>query len=189
MQPDLFARLPDDARRTILLQDGDVLFRQDQPSTGLFQVREGCITLQRTSMAGHRLTLHRAVAGGLFAEASIFSQTYHCDAVCTGAGRVVKIAKPAILALMRSDPTFAEAFTRLLAVQVQQHRARIEILSIRSAKARCLAAVQAGYLDGTIPEFASTINLTHEACYRAFRALCQEGRMVQSGRGRYHLPG
>jgi CRP-like cAMP-binding protein len=187
MQHDPFVHLPSDASRTIKMQQGDVLFRQDQTTSGLYRVISGCVTLRRTSLGGDLLTLHRAVSGGYFAEASIFSDAYHCDAICTEAGRVLKVSKDKVIASLQSNATFGEGFTRVLAVQVQQYRAHIEILAIRSAKHRVMAAVQAGYLKATVPEFASRINLTHEACYRALRTLCEEGRIIQSGRGRYEL--
>ena len=133
------------------------------------------------------MTLHRALAGGLFAEASVFSETYHCDAVCTEAGSVLKIAKADIVSTMQSSPEFSVGFTRMLAVQVQHYRAHIELLSIQSAKDRILAAVQAGYLDATVIELATRINLTHETCYRALRALCEDGRLVRTSRGQYTL--
>jgi DNA-binding IclR family transcriptional regulator len=60
-------------------------------------------------------------------------------------------------------------------------------LAIPSAKARVLAAIQAGYLDATITELATRINLTHEACYRALRTLCDDGHLKQTGRGTYAL--
>ncbi len=63
--------------------------------------------------------MHRAVSGGLFAEASVFSATYYCDAICTEAGSVVKIAKADAVATMQSNPVFSKGFARLLAVQVQ----------------------------------------------------------------------
>ena len=187
MKVDPFSDLPPDASRVTKMQLGDVLFRQEQETSGLYRVISGCVTLRRTSLDGDTLTLHRAVRGGYFAEASIFSDRYHCDAVCTAAGSVLKISKDDVIAKMRSSPAFSEGVTRLLAVQVQHYRAHIEILAIRSANERVMAAVQAGYLKSTIPEFASRINLTHEACYRALRALCDAGRMVQVGRGRYAL--
>ncbi len=170
------------------MQKGDVLFRQDQTTSGLYRVVSGCVTLQRTGLGGDTLTLHRAVSGGLFAEASVFSETYHCDATCTAAGSVTKIAKADVVATMQSNPAFSEGFTRLLAVQVQQYRAHIELLAIPSAKDRILAAVQAGYFDATVIELATRINLSHEACYRALRGLCDEGLMVRVGRGKYALP-
>ncbi|WP_299140269.1 Crp/Fnr family transcriptional regulator [uncultured Tateyamaria sp.] len=187
MIADPFSHLPKTACRAIDMQKGDVLFRQDQTASGLYRVVSGYVTLQRTGLGGDTLTLHRAVSGGLFAEASIFSENYHCDAICTAAGSVTKIAKADVIATMQSNPAFSEGFTRLLAVQVQQYRAHIELLAIPSAKERILAAVQAGYLDATVTELATRINLSHEACYRALRALCDDGRVVQTGRGQYSL--
>jgi len=71
----------------------------------------------------------------------------------------------------------------LLAVQVQQYRAHIELFAIPSAKERLLAAVQAGHFDATVTELATRTNLSHEACYRALRGLYNDGRMVRVGRG------
>jgi CRP-like cAMP-binding protein len=182
-----FSHLPAMASRTIDMRKGDVLFRQGQATSGLFRVVSGCVTLQRIGLGGDTLTLHRAVTSGFFAEASVFSETYHCDAICTEDGSVLKIAKADVISTMRSDPTFIEGFTRLLAVQVQQYRAHIELLSIPSAKDRVLAAVEAGYLDATVTELATRINLTHEVCYRALKALCDDGRMIKIARGKYAL--
>jgi CRP-like cAMP-binding protein len=182
-----FSNLPTTACRIIDMQKGDVLFRQNQTTSGLYRVVSGCVTLQRTGQVGDTLTLHRAVSGGLFAEASVFSATYHCDAICTEAGSVTKIAKADVVATMQSNPAFSEGFTRLLAVQVQQYHAHIELLAIPSAKERILAAVQAGYFDATVTELATRINLSHEACYRALRGLCDDGRMIRVGRGKYTL--
>lgn len=187
MHVDPFSHLPATACRTIDMRKADVLFRQNQKTSGLYRVVSGCVTLQRTGLGGNTLTLHRAMSGGLFAEASIFSAAYHCDAICTEAGSVTKIAKADVVATMQSNPAFSEGFTRLLAVQVQQYRAHIELMAIPSAKERILAAVQAGYLDATVIELATRINLSHEACYRALRGLCDDGRMVQAGRGKYSL--
>jgi CRP-like cAMP-binding protein len=182
---DPFSSLPSTACRTIDMHKGDVLFRQNQTTSGLYRVLSGCVTLQRTGPSGDTLTLYRATSGGLFAEASVFSATYHCDATCTEAGSVIKIAKAAVLATMQSDPAFSQGFTRLLAVQVQQYRAHIELLAIPSAKERILAAVHGGYFDATVTELASRINLSQEACYRALRGLCDDGRLVRVGRGKY----
>ena len=187
MLPDPFSHLPATACRTIDMQKGDVLFRQNQTTSGLYRIVSGCVTLQRTGVGGDTLTLHRAISGGFFAEASVFSETYHCDAICTEAGSVMKIAKADVVARMQSNPAFSEGFTKLLAVQVQQYRAHIELLAIPLAKERLLAAVQAGYFDATVTELATRINLTHEACYRALRRLCDEGFMVRVGRGKYAL--
>lgn len=188
MDFDPFSLLPAKAFRAIAMQKGEVLFRQNQTTSGLYRVVAGSVTLQRTGGSGDMLTLHRSVAGGYFAEASIFSEVYHCDAICTAPGAVVKIAKTEIISMMNSNAAFCAGFTRLLAVQVQRYRAHIELLAIYSANDRVLAAVQAGYFDATVSELASRINLTPEACYRTFRALCDDGLMIKTGRGKYRLP-
>lgn len=187
MRSDPFSALPSNACRPIDMQLGDVLFRQNQPASGLFRVVAGCVTLQRTGSNGDTLTLHRAVSGSLFAEASVFSEIYHCDAICTEPGTVVKIAKDAVVSMIQSNPAFCLSIAKLLAVQVQQYRAHIELLAIPSAKDRIFAAVQAGYFDATVTELATRISLSHEACYRALRQLCDDGRMIRKGRGRYVL--
>lgn len=187
MKLDPFSSLANNAQRFINVDKGDILFRQGQSTTGLYRVVSGSVTLQRTGLNGDTLTLHRAVSGGYFAEASVFSATYHCDAICTLAGCVIKIAKDHVLSTMQSNPTFVEEFSKLLAQQVQGYRAHIELLAISSAKDRLLAAMQAGYFETTVIDLASRINLTHEVCYRALRSLCDEGRLRRTGRGKYVL--
>lgn len=187
MIDEIFESLPDTAIRVLPMSAGDVLFRQAEPTTGLFRVRLGCITLRRTTAAGDTLTLHRATAKELFAEASVFSDAYHCDAICTAEGEVQHICKFATLDQLAKNQAFALAFSALLARQVQSYRLLLEITAIRSAKERVLAAVSAGYLESAVTEFATRIHLTHEACYRALRALCDDGRLIKTGRGTYRL--
>ncbi|MFV2052364.1 Crp/Fnr family transcriptional regulator [Aliiroseovarius sp. YM-037] len=187
MNDDPFSDLPDTAVRLIQTSTGDVLFRQAEPVRGLYRVQRGCVTLRRTTVAGDTLTLHRATTGDLFAEASVFSDQYHCDAICAEGGEVQHISKAAVLDQLSKDKDFALAFTALLARQVQSYRFLLEITAIKSAEERVLAAVSAGYLDGAVTEFATRVHLTHEACYRALRALCNKGRLTQLGRGQYQL--
>ena len=180
--------LPPRALKTIKARQGDTLFRSGKKSSGLFRVLRGTVFLQRTTRSGDALILHRASAGDFFAEASIFSDTYHCDAICAVDSLVIRYGRRAILAIMHQDPAFASLFAQHLAEQVQRHRAHAEILAIRSAKQRIFAAVHAGYLQGRVTELAGRINLTHEACYRGLKALCDDGKLRRVGRGRYVLP-
>ena len=144
MIDDPFSNLPDTAIRLISISTGDVLFRQAEPTMGLYRVQRGCVTLRRTTVAGDTLTLHRATAGDLFAEASVFSDQYHCDAICSVGGDVQHISKAATLKQLSTDKDFALAFTALLARQVQSYRFLLEITAIKSAEERVLAAVAAG---------------------------------------------
>lgn len=185
MQNDPFHRLPADAVTVLPVGQGAVIFRQGDRATGLFRVIRGSVVLRRATATGAPVVLHRATTGQLFAEASVFSAEYHCDAVCTQDGDVARIDKAAVAQALRADPDFAESFARLLAVQVQQYRQILELMSIQSARDRVLSAVHSGLLSGSVVEFSARIGLTHEACYRALRRLVDEGRLVKTARGRY----
>lgn len=187
MTDDPLTDFPNSGMRWIPTSAGDVLFRQADPTTGFYRVEAGSVTLERTTKIGDRLTLHRAAAGDLFAEASVFSDQYHCDAICSEGGKVQVFSKAVTLDLMVRNIDFASAFTKLLAKQVQSYRFLLEITAIKSSEERVLAAVSAGYLDGPVTQFATRIHLTQETCYRALRTLCIQKRLVQVGRGQYHL--
>lgn len=187
MPDDFLSDLPDTLGKTISYETGDVLFRQDQRTRGFFSVQNGCVVLQRTTQTGDVLVIHRASAGDSFAEASIFSDVYHCDAICTSDCTFTLFERSMVSELMQNDPAFSMRFARHLAVQVQQYRAHIELLAIRSAPERLLTALQTEYNQGTVTELAKRINLTHETCYRALRQLCQTGQVRQVARGRYEL--
>lgn len=187
MIEDPLDNLPNSAIRSIPICEGELLFHQGAPSVGLYRVKRGCVTLRRTTISGDTLTLYRALPGDLFAEASIFSEQYHCDAICVVPGEVQLISKKEVLEQLSNNKDFALSFSALLARQVQDYRFLLEILAIKSAEERVLAAVSVGYLNGTVLDFATRIQLTHETCYRMLRSLCLKGRLVQKGRGRYQL--
>jgi CRP-like cAMP-binding protein len=181
----LLKSLPDTAVTVTKIGQNGLLFRQGETTRGFYKVSVGAVILQRRSEAGGTLILHRALAGDFIAEASIFSDVYHCDALCISDTQCIRYDRRAVLSLMRSDPNFTMRFANHLATQVQQYRAHAEILSVRSAKERVIAALYAGYHQGTVTELAGQINLTHEACYRALAALSKEKRVRRVGRGQY----
>jgi predicted transcriptional regulator len=50
-----------------------------------------------------------------------------------------------------------------------------------------LAGLVAGLLDSTVLEFAALLHLSHEAAYRALRALVDAGHVINPSRGKYRL--
>ncbi|MEL6100663.1 MAG: Crp/Fnr family transcriptional regulator [Pseudomonadota bacterium] len=180
-----FDRLPAAAQRIMTLAQDAALFRQDDTSTGIFWVRSGSVRLVRHTVSGIAVPLHTARTGGTIAEASLFSDSYHCDCVALEKTEAVWLSRAAILDRMAQDSDFGQALMARLAGQVQQHRRQIEILSIRSAQDRIEAALADGWLDGSITRFAEMIGLTREATYRALSVLVRSGRARKTGRGRY----
>jgi CRP/FNR family transcriptional regulator, dissimilatory nitrate respiration regulator len=187
--PAPFDLLPSSAIRNIELEQGEILFRQGDLTTGMFLLASGGVELRRVTEAGERLSIHHFSRGDTFAEASLFAERYHCEAVATASGQIVRFDKTALLDAFEQNPAFAFAIASRFAHQVQTYRRRLEILAIRGAERRVLNAVQEGLLETDIKSFAATIGLTHEATYRALAALVRQGRLVKPGRGSYRLPG
>ncbi|MFY0695686.1 Crp/Fnr family transcriptional regulator [Lentibacter algarum] len=185
MLPPPFDALDVNSLSRLRCAQGDHVFRQGDPTMGIFFVKSGNVCLTRVTESGNAVTIHNARAGDLFAEASIYSDHYHCDAVCSAPSEVVRISKQAILLRLREDTAFSEGITKRLAIQVQDYRQLLTLHAIKSANERVLLAVALGKLNGSVTQFASQIGLTKEACYRALKDLSDQGLLVKTGRGSY----
>lgn len=179
--------LPKAEITTKSLYKGEGLFHQFDPVKNVYVLHSGRIQLLRNLKNGFRVTLHSAGAGESFAEASLFSEQYHCDAVCTSKALVSQIPKDAVLKHLKNDPEFSFNLLKTASKQVQHYRGRLQIISIKPANERVLAALASGIPYNTITELASSIGLTHEACYRALSRLDVAGKITKIGRGRYVL--
>ena len=73
------------------------------------------------------------------------------------------------------------------ASQIQESRRRVELLSIRSADERILAALEDGLLIEDITTFAEIIGLAPETTYRTLAQLSQNGQILKTARGQYKL--
>jgi CRP-like cAMP-binding protein len=167
------------------LKRGQTLFRAGQRTVGLYEVTSGRVRLVRLDRSGREVVLHNARAGDTIAEASLFSPTYHCDAIATTAARVRLYPKTAILAEFARNPEAAQPFMARLGHQIMALRTLLERHSIRSARERVrhYLAVNAGadgrtvVLPGTLKELAADLDLTHEALYRTLARMAAEGEI------------
>ena len=185
------AWLPDQLRRfskVRTLEVGEVLFRQGDRANAIFEVDQGRMRLIRHTFDNHPVTLHTARAGELFAEAALFADRYHCDAVAASASRLLVFPKRALLDAFRDDFALSERFMATLAHQIHVLRSRLEGRNIRSARERVLnylvLAADAGSrtlkLDGTLMDLAAEIGLTPEALYRTLAALAKDGLITRT---------
>ncbi|MEA2953492.1 MAG: family transcriptional regulator, dissimilatory nitrate respiration regulator [Alphaproteobacteria bacterium] len=69
------------ANRDQTLAVGEILFRAGDPVLSLFLVASGVVRLTRPLPHGLQLTLQRASSGAILAEASLYADCYHCDAL------------------------------------------------------------------------------------------------------------
>ncbi|MEM5473346.1 Crp/Fnr family transcriptional regulator [Hoeflea sp. AS60] len=187
MLPHTFGLLPSAASAPKFLKKGVSLFRRNDPATAMYYVLAGQVDLLRYTSQGDEVVIHRACARETFAEAGLFSDSYHCDAVAAADTELVRIDKSAVLQRMQLEPDFAIAISARFAGQIQNYRRRLEVVAIRDATNRVFAAVGDGMLTVSIKTFAAQIGLTHEAVYRALAALVRCGRLTKTGRGSYVL--
>jgi CRP/FNR family transcriptional regulator, dissimilatory nitrate respiration regulator len=170
------------------LAAGDILFRQGDKAAAIFEVQEGRLRLMRLTIDSRPVVLHTARKGDLFAEAALFANTYHCDALAAVASRVCVYPKRELLVAFRNDPATGERFMALLAGQIHLLRTRLEERNIRSARERVLhhLALTAGKggrtvrLEGSLMDLAAELGMTHEALYRTLASLQKAGLIVKT---------
>ena len=149
---------------------GAHLFRRGDEVSVLHLVVAGEAHLVRHRVDGRTLVLQRARPNMVLAEASVFSERYHCDCVAVMPTRTFAVASSAVRTLLTVDPGFAEAWSLQLAHELQATRLRAEILSLRTVAERVDAwlAWNGGSLPprGTWKTVASEIGTSPEALYR-----------------------
>lgn len=148
---------------------GAAVFRLGDPVRLIHLVRAGTVCLLRHHRNGARLVLQRATAGAILAEASVFSDRYHCDAVAATPAATLCVPRHAVLDRIGADGAFARAWAMHLAREVQQARLRAEIMSARAVSARLDAWLT---WHGALPPkgewvgLAAEIGVSPEALYR-----------------------
>jgi len=152
-------------------------------------VESGAVRLIRYGRAGEDVVLHDARAGEFFAEASLDSVRYHCDAVATVPSVLLQVPATALIALLDADREFARQWMSLLARQLRSVRTRVERLSLKSAAERVRhLLVSEGHgphsevvLPGTLKDLARNLGLTHEVLYRTLAAMERNGVIERDG--------
>lgn len=185
--PPPFDRLPDGARLRITLAAGATVFRQGDQTKGPFACISGAVKVVRYSATGQALTLQLAGPGETFADASLFADTYHCDAVALCDTVLIGFDRMAVLRAVQTDPEFALAVTQRLAFQVQTQRTQTAILGLAAATDRVMAGLDAFGPADSVTGFAARIGQSPEATSRALAKLVAQGRVARVARGRYAL--
>jgi CRP/FNR family transcriptional regulator, dissimilatory nitrate respiration regulator len=170
MSSSLIDRLSGLRGREQELAAGDILFRVGDLVLSLFLVTAGALRLTRALPHGLQLTLQRAGPGTILAEASLFADSYHCDANAVEDSVVRVVPLRLIRLALRDDPDLASALASDLAHELHRARAHAEILSLKTVAERV-----DGWLllnGGSLPpkgrwrQLASEIGITPEALYR-----------------------
>lgn len=170
MSDTLFPALRALARGRRRLVAGEVLFRPGDLVRSSFLVADGTMRLLRALPHGFQLTIQRAGPGSVLAEASLFADRYHCEAVADGAVLLHVLPRQRFDAALAGDAALARAWAAHLAREVQRARAQAEILSLKTVADRLdawLALNDAGLpAKGAWRLVASEIGVSPEAFYR-----------------------
>lgn len=158
-----------EASRTLDLSAGEPVFLTGQKVEMIFMLRSGRAQLQRHTPHGARLILQNAGSGAVLAEASVYSETYHCDAVVIEKATLAALPKTAFIAALRDGPDLALAWSAMLARSVQAARVQAEIRSLPTVAERLDAWLDEGHAlpeKGRWQDVAAELGVTREALYR-----------------------
>ena len=189
MSAPLLPVLPGTTQQRFLAK-GETLFHQGDRSFAIFAVRHGRMRMVRQLADGQSVVLYVARDGDTFAEASLFSPAYHCDAVADIDSEIEIYPKDVLADTLDRLPETVRSLLAHLAGQVITLRARLEIRNIRAAEERVIQYLHlvAGDGDGTIEfsqplkDIAAEIGLTHETFYRTLAKLEGAGIIARDGR-------
>ena len=167
MSVELFSSLRGTER---IFAPGAAVFHRGDPVKRLHVVRSGSIRLLRHQEDGHPVVLQRAFRGDILAEASIFSEHYHCDAVALLESETEAFAVADIRRLLDTDIGFCRAWAAAMSHQLQAARRRAELMSLRTVSERFdfwLAWNEDGLPEkGLWKNIAEEIGVSPEALYR-----------------------
>lgn len=132
LDPEAFVADPEllralSARSTSVPCDSDgVLFRQDEPSVGVFILHDGTVTLSMMSHDGHSLFAVQAKPGSILGlPGAISNQPYTLSAIARAGARVSFVSNAELTGLMHSEPGLSLKMLEVLAAEVRSARKAI----------------------------------------------------------------
>lgn len=165
------------------LRRGARLFSAGDPVEFLHVVLRGRLALVRHDPDGRAATLETAGPGDVFAFASLFADSYHCDGIALDAAAVRAIPRGRVRAAYAGGGEPALAALRAAALEVRRLRALLAIRNRRGAGDRLLDYLAAnGPCALPVARIAAEIGVTAEALYRTLAKLARAGRIRRTGR-------
>jgi len=165
---------------------GELVFSQGDTAHNIFAVKKGRVKLERYTPEGRVVVMHVAEDGESFAEAALFSDIYHCNAIVTMPSVIHIYAKQQIHDILDSSPDKAKEYIVLLSKQIRHLRSKLELRNILSARERIqqyfyLTAQGSNMivLDKNLKDIAADIGLAHETFYRELAKLEKEGLITR----------
>lgn len=166
--------------------NGGLVFRRGSPAQAIHFLLTGEVRLVRRSPAGDEVILQRT-RRGFFAEASLESGSYHCDAVAIPSSEVLSLPLDEVRTMLDTDAAFRRAWISHLSRELRRSRMQCERLALKTARERIFHYCDTEGVNGEVTlaiptkAWAAELGLTHEALYRALTRLETEGLIARRG--------
>jgi CRP/FNR family transcriptional regulator, dissimilatory nitrate respiration regulator len=123
-----------------LLQKGEYLFREGDPSPGFYVVQRGAINVHRVTAAGREQVLSVFRPGDSFAEASLAGGAgYPADARAESPSQVLMVTKEGFLALVARRPELALRMLGSMSAHLRVLVRQLEDLTLKDVETRLAA--------------------------------------------------
>jgi CRP-like cAMP-binding protein len=162
--------------QTVTCKKGDTLFVVGDKPQAMFFVASGEVVLQRLGLQGETIVLQRANQG-FVAEASLQSESYHCDARVVARASITRVTIADIQSAMAVDPAFAQRWIRMQSRELKRLRLQCERLSLKRVEDRLLHLIETEGNQGNLPiraglkSLSGQLGVSHEALYRCVASL------------------
>jgi CRP-like cAMP-binding protein len=174
------------ASQRVELPAGERLFTLGAPVTQLYWLCRGELQAVRGAPSGQESVIMRARAGEFFAEATLFTPHYTCEAIARKPCVLFGIPVAPMRSALATDAKFSEQFLRSTVMALRRQCSRVERLRLRSASDRiqhyltCEATAHGCCeLDMPLNEWAVELGLEPETLYRTLRVLEESGELVR----------
>ncbi len=150
-------------------EKGERLFHTGDDILNVFLVQGGQIDLVRVTPSGNEIVLISASQGSVLAEASVYSEVYHCDAIARSQTTVAQLGTNVFKDRLASNRAWAENWAASLAHSVQRARLNTEVRSLKKVSDRFdfwISVNSSSYPDRQIKDIAAEIGVSPEALYR-----------------------
>lgn len=178
------------AVKQISLLKGEFLFHTADVIKNFYLIKSGRIRMSRLTLDGKESVMYEGSSGETFAEASLFSENYHCDAMAIQDSTVDVFDKLTLLRALENDAQLSKDYMAMLARQVQKLRTQLELRNINSAHERAykflvLNADDSGavVLSASLKEIAHQLGLAHETFYRTLSKLEKDQKITRNDNG------
>ncbi|MCK5895776.1 MAG: Crp/Fnr family transcriptional regulator [Cocleimonas sp.] len=168
----------------LLLSKGENLFKQGDSVLHIYFIKQGKIKLIRNTSSGSPILLHIGQQGESIAEASIFSNQYHCSAIADSKSKIGFVRKQRLLQFLQENPKVMMELLAIFSRQIRDLRTINEIKNIHSAKERMLTYIKMKVdenneliLNLSLKDMAHKIGLAHETFYRTLKVLEDSGEL------------